>query len=71
MCFLFGHKISDTTDSGYATCDRCSAHEYYDREFTNKWDNAGWLLYPYYKILRVINNLKNKKIEYYDSDLPF
>lgn len=28
-CLLFGHKISDSTDSGYQICERCGMHEYY------------------------------------------
>jgi hypothetical protein len=30
ICWLFGHKISETTDRVYCICDRCGMHEYYD-----------------------------------------
>ena len=39
-CVLFGHKISAHTDSGYAICERCKMHSYYDNPFCNpeaKW----------------------------------
>lgn len=33
-CFFFGHKISEENeDCGYAVCERCKAHEYYDSSF--------------------------------------
>jgi len=70
LCFLFGHKISKYTDSGAHICERCRAHEGYDTENNSgKWDNAGYLLQPYYWLIRkyedIVFKIKDK------NKLPF
>lgn len=37
-CFIVGHKFSETTDSGFYFCERCTAHEYYDRVYAEEYD---------------------------------
>jgi hypothetical protein len=67
-CFLFYHKISKLTDSGYGICDRCKSHEYYDSpgDFTN----VGWFYRPFwwihwkiFDIKQWLNYKSNRKIK--------
>ena len=71
-CFLFGHKLSNNTDSGYHYCIRCNVHEYWDtKEYgSNYWENAGWLLKPFQWIKRKYNNIK-WYIKWVDNNNPF
>ena len=77
LCFLFGHKISKTTDSGYHICNRCEAHEYYDREYSTNWDNSGWiwakpLFWIKYKLFILKLSYRYLKFRYLGKDnLPF
>lgn len=77
LCFLFGHKISKTTDSGYCICERCVAHEYYDREYSNDWDNSGWLyarplFWIKYKLFDLKMFYMDLRFRYFSKgDLPF
>jgi len=53
-CFLFGHKPAPYTDSGYAICERCGMHSFYDNPHCcheAKWpyyDSDAVLLRPYF-----------------------
>lgn len=73
LCLCFGHKLSDTTDSGYSYCTRCAAHEYWDtKEYnSNKWNNAAYLLKPFYwvrlKYKLMVSNLKIR----FKNEMPF
>ena len=73
LCLCVGHKISDTTDSGYNYCTRCAAHEYWDtKEYnSNKWSNAGYLLKPIYWVRWQYNLMvSNLKIRF-RNEMPF
>lgn len=73
LCLCVGHRLSDTTDSGYNYCTRCGAHEYWDtKEYnSNKWNNAGYLRKPFYWVwwqyLLMVSNLKAK----FRNEMPF
>lgn len=78
LCYLFSHKISEANDSGYAICSRCGCHEYYDSSYyTNKWDDAGWLVKPIWWVQRKYYDTKyywkHKYERWRDGDdgLPF
>lgn len=84
-CFFFGHKISSITDSGFMTCDRCKAHEYYDNNFCLTIPTI--FKFYYYKIKSSIywktifyercsdcgkiGQILNKKIGNHSNCLPF
>lgn len=67
ICWLFGHKISETTDSGYLICDRCKKHEYYDLSFYNGM--------PFHKAYRYIKGTPMRIYYWYRlkffNELPF
>ena len=70
ICYLFGHKENDMTDSGYPFCKRCGCHSYWERE---EWFRAGLLLKPIRFIKWSYCNIKSKAIKWMSSgdDLPF
>ena len=68
-CRLWGHKIGDLNDSGYAICERCGMHEYYHNEHNYKlcnppekhhFDQAGLLMKPVWRLQRKIRELMKR-----------
>lgn len=71
ICYLFGHKTSKITDSGYPVCERCECHSYY-----NDWNNCAKILKPFTFILRFYYQSKYNVKHWYDTKfngnkLPF
>jgi len=85
-CFLFGHKISEYTDSGSPFCENCKQHAYYDAK-SNKdtfdthypfFEDAGILPRLADRAFSVWQFVQNKiyqfrhgKFNDNDDDLPF
>lgn len=70
LCKLLGHKPHEFTDGGYQYCERCNAQEYWDDgEITNKWNEAGILIRPYWWVKK--RYLKIKDCLKKDNEYPF
>jgi hypothetical protein len=68
LCFLFGHKDNDETDSGYHWCRRCMKHEWFDND---TYFMSAYLFKPVWYIKRKCNLLlSNIRIRFYNQ-LPF
>lgn len=80
-CKLLGHKLSDTTDSGFHFCERCNAHSYYDDPVTgfsdvDNWNGDGVLFWPFRWARYHLTQLGRKASFWYrrtiqKDDLPF
>lgn len=77
-CKLFGHKIGDLNDGGYAVCERCLMHSYYQAlpkshpDSMNDSEECFYddavLLRPFWKLNCFFDTIKEKiqsKIRYY------
>lgn len=73
ICFAWGHKIAEETESGYEYCERCNAHSYYD--YPHFYSRSAYLRQPFWfvkkKLHRLIEDVKFCIYKLKGGKLPF